>query len=223
MNKAIPFLLLLFLAGCGGYKVENGQWSYVVYDEGSGRKVMPLNGADMASFVPINGEYARDDRNVYWKDSVIPGADPSSFVCLGGGYAKDQHKVFKNAQEIKQADPESFKLLGGLWSRDQKDFYLGATALGVQDPDSFRKINQGWAKDDRAYYVLRGFLRNPRKVDCDYPTMKILNEGYAVDKNRAYFGGSPMTNVDLMTFHATSDITARDQFRKYRTNVEDWF
>jgi hypothetical protein len=221
MKNFLPVLVLLLLTGCQFYKNENGQWSFIRYDEGVGRDVMPLKDADQASFVPINDAYARDDRKVYWENQIITGADPGSFICLGGVYSKDRHKVFFRDMEIDHADPDSFQHIGGLWSRDKKDFYYGHTALGVLDLNSFKQINDGWAKDREAYYAIITFFHGTR-VDCDYPTMKILNTGYAVDKNRAYFWGSPMKGVDLKTFHVTSDITARDKYREYRTDREEW-
>jgi hypothetical protein len=53
------------------------------------------------------------------------------------------------------------------------------------------------------------------KVDCDYPTMGILSDDYAVDKNRAYFQGVPIEGVDVKTFRATGPGAARDKYKTY--------
>ncbi|MDB6020475.1 MAG: hypothetical protein JWQ04_332, partial [Pedosphaera sp.] len=39
MKKVFPFFALLLLVGCQGYKIENGKWSLIRYNEGVGRMV----------------------------------------------------------------------------------------------------------------------------------------------------------------------------------------
>jgi hypothetical protein len=223
MKNAFPILALLLLTGCQGYKVENGKWSLIQHNEGVGRMVTQVEGADLNSFKPLNNEYAKDSKQVYWETLVIKGADPNTFVCLGQLYAKDKEKVFWREREINGADSDSFQIVDGanLWSKDKKDFYFGEIPLGVIDVASFKIINNGWAKDDKAYYAVPQFSKKG-KVDCDYPTMKVLSELYAVDKNRAYYGCSPIEGVDVKTFQVTGDITAKDKYRKYRGEDVDW-
>ncbi len=185
--------------------------------------VTKIEGADQSSFQPINKEYAKDTQHVYWETLLINGADPNSFVILGSLYSKDYRKVFWREREIPGADPTSFQIVDGanLWSKDKKDYYYAAEPLGVLDMSSFKIINNGWAKDSKAYYATPQFARKG-KVDCDYPTMRILSEQYAVDKNRAYYGLIPLPGVDVKTFRVTGDITARDALKKYRGEREDW-
>ena len=182
-----------------------------------------VEGADQTSFEPINKEYAKDNKKVFWETQIVKGADPKTFVCLGELYGKDKDKVFWREREIKDADPDSFQIIDSenLWSKDKKDFYFAACPLGVMDLPSFKIINNGWAKDDKAFYAVPQFAK-VGKVDCDYLTMRILSKQYAVDKNRAYYEGSPIKGVDVKTFRTTDAITARDQFKKYRGDREDW-
>ena len=216
MKKIFPILVLLILTGCQSYKFENGKWSLISYDESVGRRVTVVDGADQNSFAPINSEYAKDNRQVYWKTLVIKGADPNTFVCLGQLYSKDKEKVFWREREIKGADPDSFQIVDGakLWSKDKKDFYFGESPLRVIDVASFKIINKGWAKDGNAYYAVAQFEK-VGKVDCDYPTMKVLSERYGVDKNRAYYGAIPIESADVKTFQATGYFSANDKYRKY--------
>ena len=118
--------------------------------------------------------------------------------------------------EIKGADPDSFQLIKGhsSWSKDKNDVYYWIKPLGAKNLSSFEIINDGWARDNEAYYA--GSIRKVGKVDCDYATMKILNEYYAIDNNRAYYEGDPMENVDVKTFHLTGVDTAKDQYRKFQ-------
>lgn len=223
MKTSALFIALVLLTGCQGYKVENGSWSLIRHNEGVGRMVTKVEGADQSSFQPIDKQYAKDNQHVYWNADVIKGADPNSFVVLGSLYSKDKAKVFWRERVITGADPASFQVVDGanLWSKDGKDYYFGDEPLGVLDMGSFKIINNGWAKDSKAYYATPQFAP-VGKVDCDYSTMKVLSELYAVDKNRAYYGRTPISGVDVKTFRVTGTITARDAYRKYRGEHEDW-
>jgi len=222
MKKIFPIFALLLLTGCEGYKVENGKWSWIQYNEGYGRMVLIVDGADPKSFQPINGEYAKDNKHVYSRAGIVEGADPNTFVYLGNDYAKDSQKVFFQANEIKSADPNTFQVIEYGWSKDKNDVYCGKQPLKVVDTTSFTILHVGllnwWAKDKSDYYI----SGHTGKIDCDYPTMKILGDFYAIDKNRAYYVGIPIDGVDLKTFRVTGNITARDKYRKYRGESVDW-
>ena len=222
--KAIGFVLaLMLLTGCQGYKMENGNWSLIRYNEGVGRMVTVVEGADRASFTPLNREYAKDNQRVYWETTVIREADPSTFTLLGQHYSKDKSKVFWREREITGADPATFRILDGshLLGKDKSDFYFGATPLGVADMSSFKRINRGWAKDAKAYYTTPNFSKTGR-VDCDYATMRILSDQYAVDGKRAYYYGMPIEGVDVDTFRVTGTFEAQDRYKKYRGPKVDW-
>jgi hypothetical protein len=222
MKNASVALVFLLLTGCQGYKVEHGKWSLVRYNEGA-RMVTIVEGVDSASFMPINREYAKDKKDVYWETTIIHGADPSTFVPFGKLYSKDWQKVFWREREIQGADPHTFEIVDGsnLLSKDKTDFYFAELPLRVFDLSSFRPINGGWAKDAKAYYTTPGFSEAGR-VDCDYATMKILSEQYAVDGKRAYYYKAPIEGVDVETFRVTGTVEARDKYRKYRGSKVDW-
>jgi len=224
VKKIFPILVLFLLTGCTAYKVENGKWCWISHDEAVGRRVTVINGADQKSFAPINRIYARDDKNVYFENVIIPGADPGTFIYLGQFYSKDGRKVFWRQWEIKGADPLSFQIVDGsnLWSKDNKDFYFGRSPLGVLDVTSFRIINGGWGKDSKAYYAAPQFAKVGR-VNCDYATMKILSDTYAIDKNHAYYCGIPIDGADVKTFRVTGYVTAKDKYRTYNGEYVSWF
>jgi hypothetical protein len=222
MKNIASILALILLTGCQGYKVENGKWAFVQWNEGFGRMVLPVNNADQESFKPINRDYAKDSQHVYLWDGIVKGADPNTFVCLGNNYSKDNQSVFFQAQEIKSADPGSFQVVEEGWSKDKNDVYSGSEPLKVVDVASFTILHIGllnsWAKDNRNYYI----SGHAGRIDCDYPTMKILNDSYGVDKDRAYYSGIPIEGVDVKTFRATGIVTAKDKYRKYRGEKADW-
>jgi hypothetical protein len=222
MKNIASILALLLLTGCQGYKVENGKWSFVQWNEGYGRMVLAVDNADQESFKPINRDYAKDSKNVYLWNRVVEGADPNTFVYVGNKYSKDKTKVYLRGEELRGADPNSFQVLEYGWSKDKNDVYAGSRALKVEDLASFtilhvRSLNW-WAKDKNAYYI----AGHTGKIDCDYASMKILNDFYGIDKNRAYYDGIPIDGVDVKTFRLTGDITAKDKYRKYRGEDVDW-
>lgn len=220
--RVVALTTVLLLAGCQSYKVEHGKWSLIRYNEGVGRMVTVVEGADPKSFVPINREYAKDKEHVYFETTVIVGADPLTFKPLGHLYSKDRQTVFWREREIQLADPITFEIVDGssLLSKDKADFYFGEDSLGVLDLSSFKPINAGWAKDSKAYYTTPNFAKAGR-VDCDYATMRILSEQYAVDARRAYYYGTPIEN-DVETFRVTGTVEARDGYRSYRGERVDW-
>jgi hypothetical protein len=214
MKKIFPVLVLFILTGCQGYKVENGKWSFVQWNEGYGRMVLVAEDADQSSFKPINSDYAKDKNHVFLWNHVIDGADPTTFVYLKKNYSKDKSRVYYSAKPIEGADPNTFEIINAGLGKDKKDFYWLTSKLGVIDPASFTVINNQWAKDQKAYYAFSGFIKYIGKVDCDYSSMKIFN-GYAVDKNRAYWEGVPIEGVDLNTFQEIDETSAKDRNRDY--------
>src|SRR5437899_2576980 len=60
MKAIASIFALLLLTGCQGYKVENGRWSLIRYNDLEGRMATPVPGADQNSFHPVNREYASD-------------------------------------------------------------------------------------------------------------------------------------------------------------------
>jgi hypothetical protein len=208
-----PVLILVLLTGCQSYKVENGKWSLVSWDEGRGRTVTEVQGADQSSFAPINGVYAKDKNYVFLWGNVIEGANPNTFVYLGKDYGQDRQKVFFSGKELKGADPNTFQIIEYRWSKDKNDVYYESQPMEVVDVASFKILHIGilnnWAKDKSDYYF------DAKKIDCDYFTMKILNGSYAIDKTRAYFDGIPIEGVDVKTFRAIDESSAKDCHREY--------
>ncbi len=212
-------MALLFICGCApGYKKEQGQWAFIYWNEGNGRSVALVKEADAASFEQIKPpEYARDKNHVYWRGDIIASADPLTFEPVAGRYTKDNQHVFIDQRIVEGANPATFQKVRGeeILGRDKNDFYYGNEPFHVADMASFKIINDGWAKDDQAYYAY-GHFHYTRRTDCDHASMKILNGYWARDKNRAYYQGIPIEGVDVDSFRATGEFSARDNRRTYQ-------
>ena len=208
------------LSGCAAhYESKQGEVAFVHWNEGVGRDVQNVKGADTASFQQLKkGDYAKDKNRVYWWGSIITNADPATFELMAGRYAKDGKYVYLDQNIVEGADPATFQKLTGkeIWGRDKNDFYYGNEALHVSDLGSFVILNDGWARDRRYYYYYAyGYIHESRKVDCDYASMKVLNDFWAKDARRAYYENKPIEVLDLASFHTVSEFEAKDKFRRY--------
>ena len=158
-------------------------------------------------------------------------ADPATFVWLKGCYSKDKSNVFCWQFVIGGADPKSFVVLSrDGWARDQSEAYRWWRPLGVEDVSTFSLVKGMWAKDSRAYYATfpdgkyATFSPDGKfwgKVDCDYSTLQVLDGYFAKDKNRAYYCGKPISDVDVASFRAIDHEHAVDKFAKYNTFMRD--
>lgn len=219
--KIIFFLIAAsLLSGCAAhYQSEAGRVDFVYWNEGNGRSVEHVERADAGSFQPLKkGEYAKDEKHVYWRGSIISNAEPASFELLPGRYARDHQHVYLDQNIVEGADPMTFQKLPGkeIWGRDKNDFYYGNEGLHVSDLGSFNILNDGWAKDRRFYYYYAyGYIHVSRKVECDYASMKILNNYWAKDARRAYYEITPIEPVDLASFRAAGEFDAKDNYKRY--------
>jgi hypothetical protein len=218
----VLFLLIVvsLVSGCAAhYQAKPGGMDFVYWNEGVGRAVENVGGADAGSFQQLKkGEYAKDKNHVYWRGTIISNAEPVTFELLVGRYAKDSKHVYLDQNVVEGADPETFQKLPGkeIWGQDKNDFYYGNEALHVSDPGSFIILNDGWAKDSHFYYYYAyGYIHVSRKVDCDYASMKILNDFWAKDARRAYYGMKPVEVLDLVSFHTVGEFEGKDKYRRY--------
>ena len=81
------------------------------------KPVVEIAGADPATFVPLERDYAKDDRNVYYRNSEtestikLEGADPSSFEVIPrtartAWDAKDRHRQYCAGKSMDEAGSE---------------------------------------------------------------------------------------------------------------------
>ena len=128
-------LMLLVSSGCGvGYQKVNGKWSYVVWDEGNGRRSLALN-ADQASFTKLgHKDYAKDKDAVFYQNDPIPGADPATFELLRDPiYSRDASHAYVIGHAIDGADPRTFAVLEAPFSKDADNVYCGTRRMDVAE------------------------------------------------------------------------------------------
>ena len=196
-------VMLFISSGCGvGYQKVNGKWSYVVWDEGNGRRALELK-ADQASFTKLgHKDYARDKDSVFYHTEPIPHADPTTFELLGDPiYSRDASHAYLMGHLIDGADPKTFAVLEAPYSKDADHVYCGTRRIEGADVARFKVLKGssmwrqgddlstpitgfGWACDGTSHYY--GL---DQVTDADYESFRVIDETTAADKNRTFKGG----------------------------------
>ena len=83
-------LSALGVAGCAPedpsiWKRVDGNWSY---------DRTPFDAADPATLKAIDGQFAKDAVQAYYRGIAVPGSDPASFEVLGQHEARDRRAVY---------------------------------------------------------------------------------------------------------------------------------
>ncbi len=160
MKKRILYLfglLNLFLLGCTlGYQEIDGQWHYITWDEGNGKKTKPLE-VDNASFEIIQqGTYAKDKYKVFYRGTTIAACAPNTFKQITGtSYIKDKNTVYYKSIPVCKADPKTFKVLDFPYAKDKHTAFCGTVPLRVKNIDSFRVLKKslGTTTGSRKYLI----------------------------------------------------------------------
>lgn len=121
--------------------------------------------ADVESFQPINRDFGKDKKHVFWKGRK-QAVDYATFEVDDSGIIKDKNHVYTtNGKEynflgiIEDADPKSYKVL---------------------DPSLPDHKRISWFKDANAVFY------RSKKIEGDPVTFKPLNDAIAVDANYIY-------------------------------------
>jgi len=207
--RAVGLALAMVLLACSAspppfHKVD-GAWHY---------RDTRIEGADTATFAPLDDHYAKDRARVYYGASrrdgqeyfsirhdgvlAIDGADPASLRVLRLGYAKDVHAVYHDGVRFAVRDPASFDLLEYGFAKDRAVGYWHQAQIAGSDGPSFTHVDTHYAKDARRAYhvdfVVDGGARGPvvRAVvlaDADVATFVALDDGYAKDSRQVWHRG----------------------------------
>lgn len=228
--------IALTLAGCGTGNTKpqyqiNPNESYLVKDDGvywsrfvriTQRQVeLKVDSIDKATFTVLSDPlYAKDKNYVYYKASPIAQADPASFTVITSNFTKDSHYVYLNGEIIKGADPASFTVLKegiiDYYSKDKKNHYYSFTAFKPCDEKSFSIADgflKSWATDSQC-----AFNKGKKLNGADMSSFKILEAGYAKDKQHVYHMANLIPNADVASFTVNSS-TGKDKNNCYKTHI----
>lgn len=119
----------------------------------------PIPGADPRSFRRIgSGPWWRDDANVYVGEDPLNPKDLASFKPINADWAKDAlwyyPQKYNNYIPITELDYASFTLLKAGWARDCCRAYYYDTIVEGADLATFEIVNEFRARDQNWYYLM---------------------------------------------------------------------
>lgn len=191
MKRPVLFLLILVFSSCSpNYKVKNKKVYYTYFSIAIGGWENKLvKGADYRSFLTLESGkylYGKDQKNVYFKNEVIPGADPNTFKLIEKGYAVDYKRAYYYNDSIVNSSSINFKVIDNYYSKDYQDVYYEDKPMNVCSVDNFRLIYEDENKFNRWSTDGCGYFKKMFKVPTlDYESL-ITYKNYDVSKDRYY-------------------------------------
>ena len=225
----VPIMLLLLTACFTGYSQNGNKVAWHDWNEGTGRNVHYLEGADPVTFLVLaKDSYAKDKTYVWYQTSRLAGADAGSFQVLSDtNYGKDNSHVFFQDVLIPNADPATFRLLGFAYSRDDSQVFCGTVPMKVHAINSFEVImesigyggldfgdldalKEAIESNNMPHYIvgIGGWARDGISYyygahevkGAEYESFIVLNEDYAKDNIKVYYWGRVVSLADPATF-----------------------
>ena len=188
------------------YKDKNN--IYFLNDRDDKMKLEKLNYADPKTFEIINGNFARDDKNLYIFGYKLDGIDPKTFETLNYEMIKDKNGVYfleNISEENENSEIKTKKLnLKGL------------------DLRSFKKVDDSdyYFKDKNSiYYEDSG---NLHKIEnADLKTFKDLDYNFAKDKNNIYYKNKKLDGIDAASFEKIEFNFIKDKNGLYKIDEDE--
>ena len=153
-------------------------------------------------------EYIKKDNAVYYKDEIwqsdekkVNDADFKTFVELNKIYGKDSKNVFYEDRKLDNADVKTFQAISDELGKDKKYIYRYDEKMEVNPKDFQLYKNKDkiiYFRNNGKLYEAGTFLENTAVEDLD--TFEILDDEYSKDKHNIYYGGLPLSDVDMDTF-----------------------
>jgi len=194
-------------------------------------KQYSITGADLATFVAVDKNYAKDKNTVYYCDEFregvnyyltkrsnifsVTGAQPASFVSLGdgySGYAKDNQQGYYQGEGFAVEDVATLEIISGYFLKDKQRVYHGKAPIKGSDPASFRILNEHYAQDTAQVY----FYNYPNEggvliMPADSRSFTTLEYPYSKDASSVFFVNAKMNGVDATTFSILGNNYSKDK------------
>lgn len=162
--------------------------------------------------------YAKDKKNVYYKDDILIGADTESIeiVARYNGYIKDKDHVYYEGKLVNGADPKTFEALSySLYSKDRKNVYFENKKIIGIDVKTFEIIEKNYAKDKKSVYFQGQKLNgsDPKTFKpCD-PFFSL----YSKDKRYVYYRDVIVRGADPNTLKLLATQVVDSQKYEFRS------
>ena len=206
-TKGIDIPSLEFLGDSYNQYYRDKNNIYFLNDKDDKMEFEKLAGANPKTFEIINGNFARDDKNVYFFNKKVIGVDAKTFEKVGYDIVKDKNGVYflENVSE----ENENLEI---------KTKNLKADGIDLK---TLKKLDNGYFKDKNSiYYELSGNLYKMKNVDL--PTFEVLNSPYsssvyfAKDKNNVYYNGKKLDGIVPNDFEQIQSYFIKDKNGIYK-------
>ena len=165
------FILLQEYASFGFYQYAKDKNS--VFVNGN-----PLAGADPTTFEPINMDYSKDSKSIYFLGERFT-SNNGDFELIDQYYSKNSNDVFLNGKPLQVCSVNDFEFVfenssqgeevwienvSDRWARDGCHYYFGAIKIPSEDFKNIKvfKGSMGISKDSKSvYHKERNILFNP--------------------------------------------------------------
>ena len=207
-TKGVDILSFEFLGDFYNKYYKDKNNIYFLNDRDNKMKLEKLNYTDPKTFEIINGNFARDDKNVYFFNKKVIGVDAKTFEEVGYDIIKDKNGLHilidSNETEIKVKN-------------------LKADGIDLK---TLKKLDNGYFKDKNSiYYELSGNLYKMKNVDL--PTFEVLNSPYsssvyfAKDKNNVYYNGKKLDGIVPNDFEQIQSYFIKDRNGIYKFEEDE--
>ena len=202
-TKGIDIPSLEFLGDSYNQYYRDKNNIYFLNDKDDKMEFEKLAGANPKTFEIINGNFARDDKNVYFFNKKVIGVDAKTFEEVGYDIIKDKNGLHilidSNETEIKVKN-------------------LKADGIDLK---TLKKLDNGYFKDkNNIYYGLSGNLYKIKNADLQ--TFEVLTSPYsssvyfAKDKNNVYYNGKKLDGIVPNDFEQIQSYFIKDKNGIYK-------
>ena len=203
-------------------------------------------GVDIQSFKALpGGNFATDQKRVYFQNIPVRGAKPSSFRILSGFFSTDEKTVFYKNLAIGGTTVADFKVLNEYYAKDSYHVFYENASTGAEVA-TFQVIDKELAMDSEAYFTsgVRNRDRKPKEAvtsgryfgtkngtyylhnnesfisnflvqEADPTSIRSLSRYYGMDAKNAFYFGKLIPGADVNSFKVLSEDFAIDAKSAY--------
>jgi hypothetical protein len=195
----------------------------------------PVSGSHGPTFEVIDGNFAKDENNVYYYGYTGDGASricvlpykPGRFRILDDRYSCDDIQVFFLGFKLAGSDPATFKILEEDYAKDQLAVFFREQKIEIADPGTFEVFPEnGLYGHDHQYAKdkARIYMDTTPMPEADIDSFKILGENYACDSKNVYYKTRIVKGADPRSFrvygHDVGNADSEDSRRKFHKGIK---
>ena len=194
----------------------------VYYYDADYKELKKLEGADRNSFISLEENFGKDDKNVYYSGNKLEGVNSDGFEILDENAIifKNKNNVYFLKTENKEKkyeliplnfDSSSFKPV-----HKRSEYFKDKDGIYYFDYSSRDNLNTKEEKNIQNKIFLK--LEN-----VDVPTFRELQFGYSKDKDRVYCKNKEVEGADaesFVVFLSDDGIVVKDKNRIYENKCE---